>query len=169
MRKIRDLRLAVATLALLLVACTPGLDWRELKSAEGHFSAVMPGKMLFEARPLSGAPGVTMYLWSARAGNSLFGVGYADYPAADAGILERTRDALIANLRGRVIEDTPLRRNGFVGRTLVAEAGDTALRAQWLIAGGRLYQLAVLGPKTAIAAADLDLFFSSFRPLDAVR
>ena len=150
--------------ALLVLACSPDLDWRELKSADGGFEAVLPAKLRYEVRTL-GAPAVTMHLWSARAANSVFGVGYADYPAVDAALLDGTRDALVKNIGGRVLEEKPLLHKGLPGREFVAESGATRLRARLLVSGKRLYQLAVLGERDAVAAADVELFLSSFRPL----
>jgi len=157
------LRAAAILVALVLLACSHELDWREIKSEEGRFTALVPGKPHYETRRLSGGA-ATMHLWSVQAGKSLFGVGYADYPAGDAGILDATRDALVANVQGNLVEESPLSRNGLAGRALVAEAGDTVLRAQLLISGRRLYQLAVLGPRNALSPADVDLFFFSFSP-----
>jgi hypothetical protein len=158
-------RAIAAVVALLCIACSPELDWRELKSDEGRFTALMPAKPRYEARPLTGAPTVVMHLWSAHAAKSIFGVGYADYPEADARVLDATRDALLNNIRGRLLEEKPLTQGGLAGRALVAEAGDTALRARLFVSGSRLYQIAVLGGKNAISTADLELFLSSFRPL----
>jgi hypothetical protein len=159
------LRKVSLLIALLAFACSLELDWRELKSTEGGFAALMPAKPRYEARVLGGAPTVTMHLWSARAANSVFGVGYADYPAVDAATLDSTRDALAKNIGGRVLEERPLVQNGFSGREFVAESGATRLRARLLVSGTRLYQLAVLGEPNAVAAADVDLFLSSFQPL----
>ncbi len=168
MREVGLLSSALAALALFaLVACTPTMDWREFASAEGRFSAVLPGRAHHESKPLAAAPGATLQLWSARAGESLFGVGYADLPAADEALIDKTRDAMLASVGGRLIEDRALIRNGLAGRSLVAEAGDSILSAQLLLGDGRLYQLVVLGPKSAVTPADLDLFFSSFSPYGA--
>lgn len=126
----------------------------------------MPAKPGYEVRTLSGAPAVPMHLWSARAANSVFGVGYADYPAAvDLRILDNTRDALVKNIGGRLIEERPLVQIGLPGRVFAAESGDTVLRARLLVSGARLYQLAILGERNAVAAEDIELFLSSFRPL----
>ena len=159
------LRKAFFLIALLALACSLELDWRELRSTEGGFAALMPAKPRYEARALGGAPTVTMHLWSARAANSVFGVGYADYPELDAATLDSTRDALVKNIGGRVLEEKPLVQKGLPGRDFVAESGATRLRARLLVSGKRLYQVAVLGERNAVAAADIDLFLSSFRPL----
>jgi len=151
--------------ALLALACSPELDWRELKSSDGDFAALMPAKPRHEVRTLAGATAVAMHLWSARAADSVFVVGYADYPAVDARTLDSTRDALVKNIGGRALEEKPLAQAGLVGREIVAESGETLLTARLLVSGARLYQVAVLGKKNAVAAADIDLFLSSFQPL----
>lgn len=155
------LRAAAILLAPLLFACSPELNWRELKSSEGRFTALMPAKPRYEMRTLSGTA-VTMHLWSAQAGKSTFGIGYADYPPGNAFILDTTRDALVGNIRGNLIEETPLLKNGLAGRVLTAEAGGTVLKAELLMSGNRLYQVVVLGPRNALDPADVDLFFFSF-------
>lgn len=160
-------RTAIAVVVLFaLSACAPKFDWRELNSNEGGFSALMPAKPRYEERPLAGPPGVTMHLWSARAAESLFGVGYADYPAVDAHLLDATRDALVANIRGRLLEEKQVAQNGLAGREFRAESGDMALRARLLFSGPRLYQVVVIGRRSALsdAAANIDLFLSSLRP-----
>jgi hypothetical protein len=158
-------RAVIALVAFLALGCSPELDWRELKSTDGGFSALMPAKPRYEVRKLSGAPAVAMHLWSARAAKSVFGVGYADYPAVNLRILDSTRDALVKNMGGRLLEQRPLEQSGLAGCEFVAESGDVLLRVRLLVSGARLYQLAVLGERDAVAAADIELFLSSFRPL----
>jgi hypothetical protein len=160
------LRATLIVAALPLLACSPELDWRELKSSEGGFTAVMPAKPRYETRTLS-RPAVTMHLWSAQAGKSLFAIGYADYPAGGALFLDATRNALVGNIQGNLIEETPLPKSGLAGRSLVAEGGELVLKAQLFASGSRLYQLVVLGPRNALNAADVDLFFFSFHPQTA--
>ena len=157
---------AVSILAALLAfACSPELDWRELKSSDGAFAAWMPAKPRHEVRTLPGAPAVALHLWSARAADSVFAVGYADYPAVDARTLDSTRDTLVKNIGGQALEEKPLAQAGLAGREIVAESGETRLTARLLVSGARLYQVAVLGRKDAVAPADIDLFLSSFQPL----
>jgi len=158
-------RARVALVALLVLACTPELDWRELKSAEGGFVAMLPGKPQYETRTLGGTPALTMHLWSVRAADSVFGVGYADYPALDEETLDKIRDGLARNLGGRVVEEQRLLAAGLTGREFTAANGSKILRARLLIGGTRLYQLALIGEGNAVPAADADLFLSSFRPL----
>lgn len=163
-------RAAIEVVVLsVLSACAPEYDWRELKSAEGAFSALMPAKPAFEERPLAHSSDIIMRLWSAQVADSVFGIGYADYPTAGAQLLDATRDALVANMRGHVVEERPVAQYGLDGREFTAESGDVELKARLFVSGRRLYQVAVLGRKSSLSApgADVDLFLSSFRPLAA--
>jgi hypothetical protein len=159
-------RAVIAYIALVaLCACAPEFDWRELNSSEGGFSALMPAKPRSEERALAGAPGVMMHLWSAHAAGCVFGVSYADYPAEGRHLLDDTRDALVANIRGRLLDEKPIASNGLTGFEFTAESEDRLLQARLLPSGPRLFQLVVLGPKKDVrnAAAEVDLFMSSFR------
>lgn len=165
-------RIAFAFIALFaLSACAPEFDWRELNSNEGGFSALMPAKPRYEERSLADAPGVTMHLWSAHAAKSVFGISYADYPVAGTRLLDATRDALVANVRGRLLEEKPITSNGLAGLELTAESDDKVLQARLLLSGSRLFQLVVLGPKKDLwnATTEVDLFLSSLRPLATTR
>jgi hypothetical protein len=155
----------LAAFALLAFACSPELDWRELRSEDGRFVALLPGKPRLEERELSGRQGAVMHLWSARAGEAVYGVGYLDDKApADSTLVERTRDALVANVRGRVVEDKEITVGAARGREFRAEGPDTVLAARVLVAGRRQYQVAVIGKKGSVDTADVEMFFSSFRP-----
>jgi hypothetical protein len=161
------LRVAVAALALAAVACSPQLDWREFRSEEGRFAAVLPGKPKFEEHELWGRPGMVMHLWSARAGGAVYGVGYADAPSADAALVSRTRDALVANVGGRILTDREITLGAARGREFTAEGPKATLMARVVVADRRLYQVALIGGKDSIDATGAETFFSSFRLLPA--
>jgi hypothetical protein len=159
----------VALLGVAVAACSPELDWRELRSDEGCFVAMLPGKPSFGERELSGKKGVVMRLWSAQAGGAAYGVGYADYPLGNSAVIERTRDALAANIRGRIVEDREFSQGLAKGREFRAEGPDAILAARLLMAGPRLYQVAVVGQKESVKPHDIDMFLSSFRLVAADR
>jgi hypothetical protein len=156
---------ALAAALALLAACSPELDWHELRSEEGRFVAALPGKPKLDEHELSGRPGAIMRLWSARGGGAVYGVGYVDDAKVDIALVERTRDALTANIAGRLVEDRQIAQGDARGREFKAESADAFLAARVFVAGGRLYQVAVVGKKSRVAEADLETFFSSFRVL----
>lgn len=165
--RLRRVRIALAALALSAAACTPELDWHEFRSDEGAFVAVLPGRPTFEQRELSGRPGVVMHLWSARAGGALYGVGYANAPKAGRALVASTRDALAANISGRIVADRQIAVGRALGREFEAEGATTTLIARVLVADDKLYQVALIARKERLGAADADTFFSSFRLLPA--
>lgn len=161
-------RLAAALCVLALCACFPELDWRELSPPGGGFSVLMPGRPQAESRPLAGHPGVIMQMWSARSAESLFGAGYADYPAADAALLQSTAQALARNISGGVPSSRELRLGDAISARQIAAEGSAAglaveLHARLALSGARLYQVVVISPKGKLAPADVEMFLGSFR------
>jgi hypothetical protein len=176
----RGLRaLLAAAFALSLAACFNTFDWREFKSDEGHYSIILPGKANHDKHVLHTPAGnVTMQMDSTSAGDALFGVGYAEYPpdylakVPAESILDQTRDALIKNIGARSFSEAPLRDDKLKGRSLHAEgrSGDKvlALDAHLVFAGGRYYQVIVVGNAGPgrINREALDTYFNSFRIAD---
>ena len=108
-----------------------------------------------------------MHLWSAKAADTVFGVGYADLHATDAETLPVLRDALARNVQGKIVSERAVSANGIAGKEFVVEGlvGDAPalLRARLLVSGLRVYQLAAVGRAGAVPAEDLETFFDSFK------
>jgi len=162
--------------AALLAGCFNTLDWREFHSDEGHYSVTLPGKAHHEKRTLTTPAGnVTMQMDSTSAGDALFGVGFAEYPkdyltrANTDAMLDQVRDALVNNIGARNFKETPLVRDGIARRSIHAEgrSGDRVLTldAHLMFAGGRFYQVVVIGNAGPgrIDKNALDIYFNSFR------
>jgi len=109
-------------------------------------------------------PGVVVHLWSAQAGGAVFGVSYADRPSVNPRIMDRTRDALIRNIHGRVIDERDIVVGAAKGREFHAEGADVMMAARLILSGPRLYQIVVIGKSDSITAPDVETFLSSFRP-----
>ena len=161
----------VAALALLVAACYPELDWREVTSPGGGYSVLMPAAPETATRDVRlGGVTLAMSMTSARKDGMAFGVAYAEIPAGGHGdLLAAARDALVRNIDGRITADREIAIDGAAGREFHAEgaAGGRGLRlaARVFIAGRRFYQVAFVGQPDRIAQADLDLFLGSFRLL----
>ena len=161
---------------LALAACAPELDWRELSVPEGRFSVLLPGKASQETRTLNTAAGaltMTMYACSLKQGT--MGVAYTDYAAAaHAGEamreqLDAARDALLRNIGARAHSEEAIQIAGLPGRQVYAEgrAGTQGalLKARFVVAGNRLYQIAYVGTREGLAMADIDMLLTSFKLL----
>lgn len=165
------LRAFVAALTLtLLAACYPELDWREFRSDEGRFVVLLPDKPSLQSAnvALAGAT-TTMRMHVVQKEGAVYGAGYADLPAtlsADRAMAS-ARDALVANIGGKLTRDDTIALNGSPGRDIRAEGRvrdrDYVLAARLYVVGTRLYQIAFIGSRKFAERADLDLFLGSFK------
>jgi hypothetical protein len=177
--------------ALLLGACSPRFDFREVRGPD--FVVALPGKPQTQTREVEYAgPGgparLTMTLISSGVGPTLFAVGTTTLPAAALAPTEVEasvawfRDALLRNVRGKLVAAQPLAVAVPGGRTLRTaqavraqgqpagvstdgKAGATVVAARFIVADDRLYQVVVLGAESELTPAVLDTFFDSFRLL----
>ncbi len=159
---------------LLAVACSPALDWREHRFEEGGFTILFPQKPGRTEKKLATPFGeVTMKMVTVRVEETVFAAASADFSREpDAAALDAMRNALLKNFDGTVVVDKPVTAGGMPGREIIKRGrignGDavveTDLRAQFFSRGNRYYQLVAAGRRGAIQAADLDLFFASFKP-----
>ena len=171
LRTMQGLAATTATLACLaLGACYNELDWREVASTQGRFRITLPAKPHEQTRTLDTAAGtLSMAMVSARAGEWLYGVGYADYPAGGElqGRIDAQRDALLRNIAGRIITQKTASLDGRVDRVVIAEGrnGDheIALHARFVADGLRLYQIVAIGRKGGVSDTELDTFLDSFK------
>lgn len=166
----------LACAVLVLAACSPELDWRELSVPDGGFAVLLPGKAHREARTLdtpAGALTMTMYAYSLE--RATMAVAYTEYPAAalagDHGReqIDAKRDALLRNIGASAHTDEQVLISGLPGRQVYAEGriGEQGalLKARFVVAGKRLYQIAYVGERNSVAMADIDMFLTSFKLL----
>lgn len=181
------LRRASILLALacgLLAACSPRFDWREIRSADGGFSILLPDKPQTATREIDFAGRkIRMTIVSTGVGPTLFAAGFAQLPAeaAAAPQLDATlawfRDALLHNFDGqapavRAIGLTPAAAAGHVvrgGQAVEARARlgrdgrPGQLAARFHVVDDRLYQVVAIGADGELPADALETFFTSFR------
>lgn len=158
---------------LFLTACTPALDWREVRPPGGGFVVLLPQKPAqSERRLVTPAGSVLMRMVAARTGEHLLGVGFADFPAPlDAPLLDALRDALLANINGQVTNEREITAAGMRGREFSAkgtlgrgtEARTGLLQARLLVRGQRYFQLVSLGGAGSMQQADIEFFLASLK------
>ena len=69
---------AVAGLALLVAACSPSYNWREVDVADGHVRAAFPDRVMTDTRDLKlDTHTLSFTLASATVGEAVFAVGSA--------------------------------------------------------------------------------------------
>ena len=171
----------------LLTACSPKLDWREVASPEGKFSAVFPGKPQISTRdiPFRGQR-IPMTITAAGKGPTLFAVGVAQLPPeavatpqALADAVTQFRTALLSNSGTALFsldESVPalsaeVKATAHALMAVRAQRhpstdpkvpGVARLAAYFFVVDGRMYQLAALGDAD-LADIDLETFFSAFK------
>jgi hypothetical protein len=157
-----------------LAACAPDLDWRELSVPDARFKVLLPCKARPELRTLGAAAGamtMTMYACSLKQGT--MGVAYTDYPAPAPSAansrnqLDAARDALLRNIGAGAHSEEEVQIAGLPARQVYAEgragARRTLLKARFVFADGRLYQIAYVGEPDGPAMPDIDMFLASFK------
>lgn len=160
----------------MLASCAPELDWRELSVPEGGFAVLLAGRARREARPVRTAAGtLTMTMYASSLKHGTMAVAYTDYPAAALSgghgreQLDAARDALLRNIGASAHAEEEVVIAGLPGRQVYAEgragARDLLLKARFLVAGKRLYQIAYVGDRGGLAMADIDMFLTSFKLL----
>lgn len=163
-----------ASAALLLGACTPRYDWREVRgTGAAPFVVLLPAKPSTLSHPieLNGTP-LTMSMTAAKVGQVAFAVGSAELPDAGAAeaALDAMKSALVGNIGGTVRQQktTPAAGAGH-DRSLeieaVGRAGDAPvlLAARFIAHRQYVYQVVLLGPEKSITRDMIDTFLSSFK------
>ena len=167
------LKLFAVLLGPWVMACTPALDWREVRPEGSGATALFPCKPTRQVRvtPLAGER-VSMTLVACSAAGITFSLAHADLvdPARVASALVEMRTALAANLgagagRGAAVVVPGMAPNPealkvrIEGRAL--DGSSVQEEALVFARGTRVFQAVVLGAKLDDAAASI--FFESLR------
>lgn len=174
-RRVRRLGAWASVVAVALMACSPVLDWREARPAEG-LSVLFPCKpdQFTRQVPIAGAP-QAMTLWSCSAGDLTFAVSRVEAaePARVPVLLQALRTALSANLGGKTAAEMRVEEAAVPGATphplsqrlvLRGRRDDgTSIEAQgqFFCHGMRVFQATVIGSRLEPQA--LETFFSSLK------
>jgi hypothetical protein len=164
----------VSALILLAAVDTSSLsaaeaDWKSYVIDEAALAFQLPG---VTTRTMEGA--TIRYAVQADAGETVYEVRLV--PVADAATLktqpqasfDAMRDAVAANMKGKVLDEKAVELGGNPGREVMLKtAGDVVVRLRFqALERGLLIAQAVTTPKSTAGPADLNRFFNSFH-LDA--
>lgn len=165
---------AVALAALMLLsACSPAFDWRELQPEGSGVSVLFPCKPDRHARPLRLVnQKVTMEMLVCEAGAVTFAVSFADTqdPASVSVALEELRRVAVSNVAGTVTSTQPARVQGMtpndqaVRLVIDGRLPDGRAVGEQVVVfarGLRVYQASVIGAK--LPAETVDTFLASLR------
>lgn len=163
-------RAAVATCCIMLLACSPKFDWREVRGSAAPYLVTLPGKPATHARDinLNGLP-VTMTMTGAQVDDVTFAVGSVELPdqAQSAHALAAMRTALVRNIDGTVIEEkTSAKGNGPAVIEIEASGpmqdGKRLLLARFVAKDRHVYQVIVVGNESDVSREAAETFFQSF-------
>ncbi len=173
----------VLPLALLLAACSPKYDWRELPAAGDAIRVTYPARPAEEVRDLQveGMP-LRMTMKAAEVDRAMFAVMHADLPP-EAVATDDARDRTMAafeavlqkNLRGEVVDRQPvaLRQLPSDTRALshaveLTVRGEVGGQPSWLLArvyllDRRVIEVVAIGPNDRLPEAAARDFVQSVR------
>lgn len=159
--------------AWFLTACTPALDWRDVRPAGTAALVLMPCKPVTQERSvaLAGAP-VRLALLACTAAGQTWGLAHADVadPGRIGAALEELRRAAVANVSGGNATALPLQVPGatpqaaslrlrFDGR--LPDGRPVQMQVAVFALGTRVFQATVLGER--LEAEACQTFFGSIR------
>jgi len=173
MQRARSIAITVAGLAAALAACSPALDWREVRPAGSGAALLLPCRpqALTRTVALAGRQ-VRLALHACSAAGQTWSLAFADVddPAAVGPALEALGRAAAANIGAGVGSGLPLavagatpndasRRVALVGRL----PDGTAVQEQVAVftRGTRVFQATAIGPH--LPDDGVDTFFGSVR------
>jgi hypothetical protein len=163
----------ILALACAAAACTPTLDWRELRIDGTGLLALFPCKPAGHARNLALAGvAVDMTVTACSTGGATYAVGFADVgqPALVAQALDELAAAASRNIDAKGATPGPLRIEGMTpnpraGRWVFAgrRADDQRVEEQVAVFahGTRVFQATVVG--ATLDSEAVDMFFGALR------
>ncbi|GAB3541370.1 hypothetical protein GCM10027343_11650 [Noviherbaspirillum agri] len=159
--------------ALLLSACSPKYDWREVRGSDAPYVVVLPAKPVSHTRNINlDGVQVNMTMTAAEVNGVTFAVGVVELPdamQAQKAVLSM-KTALVRNIGGTIRQEKSSTLNG-VPVAEVDASGPAArstdqprrMLARFIAQGSHAYQLIVVGSENAVEQDAADVFFTSFR------
>jgi hypothetical protein len=164
-----------APLLAALAACSPALDWREVRVDGDALVAQFPCRPDRRIRevPVAGHR-VRMEMTACSAEGNTFAASHfaVDEPANVSAAIEALKAAAVANVGGASAQSTPFELRGMTPNPAAARLsvsgrlpGGEAVRLSsvFFSRGLRVYQLNVLGPASSASAADTFFAGTSFK------
>lgn len=150
---------------LMLLACSPQFDWREVRGSNAPFRVLMPAKPASFSREvqLAGLK-LNMQMTAADAAGVNFAVGSVrlDEPGKAGIVAEAMKDGMLKNVQGQITKtaDSPVGVVEVQGKLPGGEA--VTMAARFIIKGPRVYQVIVIGPARQLKQDIIDTYMSSF-------
>lgn len=160
------------SLALVLSACSPKYDWREVRGTAAPFIVMLPGKPATQTRTINlDGTQVAMTMTGAEVDGATFAVGSAELPdAAKAqAALQAMKAGMIRNINGTVTREKAENSDGqsIIELEAMGQSGrggeGRQLSARFVQKGQRVYQAIVLGGTKPVPPEQIETFLTSFK------
>jgi len=157
---------------IVLTACSPKYNWREVHGDKLPFTVLMPDKpSSFSRRIDLNGTTVEMTMTAAEIDGVTFAVGAAQMAdaAQTPAALQAMRSALLNNINGKQqAESVPGQQHPADNTLELVADGVAGKRQLQLIArlqarDKRIYQVLIIGPRDQMTAENIAMFFTSFR------
>lgn len=164
---------AALLLSALLTACTPALDWREVRNEEGGYRALFPAKPVVASREfvLAGQT-VTLKLQAATSGSSYFAVGEIPLSEAQQASADSIVNALKLSLKNNVGATDSTDRNIVAGGVVwqeVRASGQlkngkpSVMAGRFLVQPGRILEVLVMGERAELTDEAIDMWLGGLK------
>lgn len=158
---------------LLVSACSPALNWREVRGSDAPFSVLLPAKPATHARDINlNGLKVTMNMTAAEANGASFAIGsvmLAD-PAQHAAALAAMQTAMVRNIRGEIKREQTVRLADGSTATEIEAAGRVGKQGQAVLMAGRfaskgvwVVQAVVIGEPDQLSREAMETFLGSLK------
>lgn len=158
--------------SLLLQACSPALNWRDVRLDPTPIVALLPCKPERAARDVSmGDQTLSLKLVACDAGDAKFAVAYADTRDADktGPLLASWRTVTLANMRATAPADVPvnikgvaaLSAKGVLANGVRPDGSAVVLQAVWFASGTHIFQASIYSDVARPQVAET--YFSGLR------
>lgn len=160
----------LVTLTILLTACSPKFDWREVRGTESPFTILLPAKpATFSRDMILNGVALKMQMTAADVDGVSFAVGSAKVADSSKipGVLEAMRQGMLNNIHGVVEKDSHI-NSDLAGKDMIAlgkltNGQPVKLVGRFLAHGAWVYQIVIIGKEKALTTEVVDTFMTSFK------
>jgi hypothetical protein len=171
MKKHLFFKLSALISLVVMSACSPKFDWREIRNDEANFVVLLPSKPAVFSREIQLEDvKVTMKMQAAKVDDINFAVGFfqTDNNSDKAKLLAAMKTGMLKNIQGKeVIEgdknQNPSNKSHITAVGKLASGGNVKMVAQFVSQGPWLYQVVVMGDEKQLTPEVVDMFMTSFK------
>ncbi|MFZ6843256.1 hypothetical protein [Undibacterium sp. RuTC16W] len=154
---------------MLLCACSPKFDWREVRGGDAPYSVLLPAKPSTYSRTMQlEGVSLTMQMTGADTDGISFAIGSAKIDDATKipAVLAAMKSGMLSNIHGTITSEkasTPLQGSDIEARGSLQNGQPVILAAKFVTRGPWVYQVIVMGREKAVTRDAIDTYMTSFK------